>query len=204
MSDQTRLHADEQLPDRPFTAPELIRRDLAALDHMRGRLRALLADPDATGDAQEYLRVDEATGRGHDVTIARRTALLAASELAVVGFFGHRRRDIDLAPLLEADAALTLEFDDHPGVYSYSRLELEDGNWGNMVLLRDEAAGRVWLASERHAYAVRQLAPRYYHTVRLHNATLPDGLFGPSPLRLARTRYYDYQAPLPWIAVREA
>jgi hypothetical protein len=204
MTDQTRLDPQELVPGRPFTDPGLIRLDLAALDHMRAALCALLADPAPAPDMQEYLRLGERTGRGHDVTIARRAALLAGGALAVVGFFGHRRRDIDLSPLLEADAALTLEFTRHTGVLSYSRLELEDGNWGNMVLLADEAAGHLWLGSERHAYAVRQLAPRFYHTVRLHNATLPAGVFGSAPIHLVRTRYYDYQAPLPWIAIRDA
>jgi hypothetical protein len=204
MTDQQRLAPFEQVPSRPFTDPSLIRRDLAALDHMRATLRSLLADPAPAADMQEHLRLGERTGRGHDVTIARRAALLAGRDLAVVGFFGHRRRNIDLTPLMEADAALTGEFDKHVGVLSYSRLELDDGNWGNMVLLADEAAGHRWLSSERHAYAVRQLAPRFYHTVRLHNATLLGGVLGPDPFCLVRTRYYDYEAALPWIAVREA
>jgi hypothetical protein len=204
MTDQTRLAPYEHVPGRPFTDPSLIRRDLAALDHMRAALRALLANPAPASDQQEHLRLSERTGRGHDVTIARRAALLAGRDLAVVGFFGQRRRDIDLTPLLEADAALTGEFDQHEGVLSYSRLELDDGNWGNMVLLRDEAAAKLWLVSERHAYAVRHLAPRFYHTVRLHNANLLGGLLGSGPIRLVLTRYYDYEPPLPWIAVREA
>jgi hypothetical protein len=203
MNDQTRLHPTELAPDRPFTDPALVQRDLAALNHMRATLCSLLADPDAAGDTQEYLRLGEPSGRGHDVTIARRAALLNGHDFAVVGFFGVRRKDVDLTPLLEADVALTAEFSIHTGVYSYSRLEQEDGNWGNMVVLADQEAARRWLGSERHAYAVRQLAPRFYHSVRLHNVELTGTVQGAVPLRLIRTKYYDYAGTLPWMGVRE-
>jgi hypothetical protein len=59
------------------------------------------------------------------------------------------------------------------------------------------------MGNELHAYAVRQLAPRCYHSVRLHNASLPEGVFGRAGIHLIRTRYYDYAEPLPWIAVRQ-
>jgi hypothetical protein len=203
MNDHTRLDPFEQVPERPFTDPSLIRRDLEALDTMWATLRSLVCDPTPVADTQEYLHLSQPSGRGHDVTIARRSALLAGRNLAVVGFFGQRRQNIDLTPLLEADAALTAEFPNHRGVFSYSRLEQEDGNWGNMVVLASQEAAREWLGSERHAFAVRQLAPRFYHTVRLHNVSLLEGVLDSTALRLIRTRYYDYAEALPWIAVRE-
>ena len=204
MSDYVRLSGFECIPGRPFTDPEHSQHDLSALDQMRASLRQLLpvSAAEATG-GWEALPAAAPAGRRQAVTIARPATLLNASELTVVGFFGHRRPGVDLAPLQEVDEALRLQFDEYPGVLSYSRLELDSGDWGNLVILSDPTAGHNWQTSELHAYAARQLAPQCYHSVRLHNASLPAGLFGPAGIRLIRTRYFDYAEPLPWIAVRE-
>jgi len=48
----------------------------------------------------------------------------------------------------------------------------------------------------------RELAPRYYVTIRLHNGLLPCGLAS-SQMILNATKYYDFQSEELWQAVRE-
>jgi hypothetical protein len=88
-------------------------------------------------------------------------------------------------------------------VLSYSSLELDGGDWGNLILLDGDAARQRWRDGERHAYAARELAPRHYTSVRLHQGILTGGVdAGRDPI-LRRTRYYDYQAAVTWCAERE-
>ncbi len=204
MNDPHRLSPDELVPHRPFTDPGHLRRDLEILRYMRAALRSVVAAPEAVGAAgQTTIGLREPDGRAQTVTIARRDALLAGVEFWIVGFFGHRREGVDQAPMQAADAALIVEFAEHPGILSYSRLQLESGDWANMVVLAGAEASHHWLSSQRHVYAVRQLAPAYYHTVRLHNAHLAGALASSAEITLVRTRYYDYAGTLPWIAVRD-
>ena len=80
------------------------------------------------------------------------------------------------APLTAMDDELIGEFPAHPGVLSYSSLELDDGDWGNLILLDGDGARQRWREGERHAYAARELAPRHYTDVRLHQGVLPGGV----------------------------
>lgn len=132
-----------------------------------------------------------------------RQALLESPALAAVGFFGQRWPQADATLMDGVDGELIAEMHAFPGMYSYSSLELPDGNWANLVLLQHVQSGRNWRESARHAHAAYQIAPRYYRSIRLHNALLPAGLAGPAPA-LARTTYYDFRHGAWWQAVRPA
>jgi hypothetical protein len=101
------------------------------------------------------------------------------------------------------DEELIQEFPGHPGILSYSSLELGDGDWGNLILLDGDEAREHWRVSERHAHAARELAPRHYTDVRLHQGILPGGVRARGEAILRRTKYYDYRDAVTWRAERE-
>jgi hypothetical protein len=200
-----RLEPSELVAGRPFTHPEQCLEDVATLQQMADRLRLLLSQSSGSlAQSPSFaLELDEAGGRRQRIIVSRREALLASGNLTAVGFFGLKRPGTNAEVLAEVDAELVGEFPLHPGILSYSSLELADGNWGNLVLLNSPEAREHWRTSEHHLYAVRELAPAHYLAIRLHNAALPGGLMSGRALALQRTKYYDFQSPAVWQAVRE-
>ncbi len=205
MDDYIRLEPSELVANRPFTHPERSVEDAAILQGMVDRLRLILHQSNSSLASPHSftLELDEAGERSQRVIVAHREALLAGDDLMAVGFFGMKRPGANAAVLTEVDTELISEFSLHPGILSYSSLELADGNWGNLVLLNSPEAREHWRTSERHLQAVRELAPGHYLTIRLHNAVLPGGLASGRALTLQRTKYYDFQSPASWQAIRE-
>jgi hypothetical protein len=207
MPNITRLSAIETVPDRPFTNPAHSRADAAILNYMRWRLHYLLSQsqigPEHPLARELYIQtLNEERGRFHRLVILEREPLLTEAELTLVGFFGHRRGEVNPALLQDVDVELVQEFLNHPYVLSYCSLELADSNWANMVLLRNAAGIEHWRASQKHAYAAREMAPLYYTGIRLHNGVLPSGLASPH-MNLLSTKYYDFRGPELWRAIRE-
>jgi hypothetical protein len=203
-----RLGRHDHVPDRRFTHPEHIQEDAAILDLMRARLYDTLLRSDiGVGDPlnrELYIQyVQEEHERLHRMVILSRQMLLNTYPLTVVGFFGERRGEAPPALLQDVDTELLQEFLQHIYVLSYSSLELANGNWANMVLMLGADGIQHWRASHKHAYAARELAPRFYHTIRLHNGVLSDGLSLPN-LTLVATKYYEFHGQGLWRAVREA
>jgi hypothetical protein len=201
------LGRHDQVPDRRFTHPDHNQRDVAILDLIRARLyQTLLRSDIGAGDSRNrelYIQyVKEEHERLHRMVILSRQLLLNAYPLTVVGFFGERRGEANPALLQDVDTELVQEFLQHIYVLSYSSLELADGNWANMVLMLGAEGIQHWRASHKHAYAARELAPQFYHTIRLHNGALPDGLSSPN-LTLASTKYYEFHGQGLWQAVRD-
>jgi hypothetical protein len=168
-------------------------------------LRALLARM-ATGDvavipyqSNEWL----VHGLKRRVIVANAMGLYNRRTVCVVGFFGERHPEQDHAPLEEANAEIVLEFRNFPGILSYSSMELPDGNWANLVLHDIPEVREYWRASERHARAAKELSPKYYQTVRIHNGTLAGGIMSRRTIAIERTKYWDYRSPKVWHAVRE-
>jgi len=149
------------------------------------------------------LECREPDGRSHRAVICDERRLGDGRDLAWVGFFGVKRRDRDSAPLTVMDDELIGEFPAHPGILSYSSLEVADGDWGNLILLDGDESREHWRVSERHAYAARELAPHHYTDVRLHQGVLPGGVRGGGEPILRRTKYYDYRADVTWRAERD-
>lgn len=204
MSEWMPLPLTTLLPDRPFTDPLATEDDLRVLRFALAQLRLLLQDAElapklAGGQQLFWLEVD---GRIHRLIVCDPVGLCSAEPLVLVGFFGQRRPGGDTELVNQVDTDLISELLAHPGLLSYCSILLDDGEYGNLVLFRDEAAKLHWSTSERHAYAARVLSPKYYESVRLHNGTLPSGLFAHPPLVLERTLYLDYRGMLPWRGVR--
>jgi len=192
---------------RPFTAPEHSHADLVTLERMRARLCHTLAAQDSAlcQGAQSEVHVQyvyEEQQRLHRIIIRDHAALATTGDLAAVGFFGEQRSKANPALLQDIDTELIQEFLQHRYILSYSSLELADGNWGNLVILQHTDGIEHWRASQRHAYAARELAPLYYARIRLHNGLLPGGLDS-ARLILTSTKYYDFEGDELWRAIRE-
>lgn len=206
-SNIARLSKLETVPNRPFTNPEHSRADSAVINYMRWQLHHVLSQsnigPEHPLARELYIQMlQEVNGRFHRIVILERAPLLTDAELTFVGFFGQRRFEANPALLQDVDTELIQEFLNHPHVLSYCSLELADNNWANIVILRNADGIQHWRASRKHAYAARELAPQYYTGIRLHNGILPNGLASPY-LVLLHTKYYDFQGPGLWQAVRE-
>ena len=201
------LAPDEVVEGRPFTAPESTEQDAAVMRDMLALLRArargwLQSPPEGPGTLVREL--DEAGCRTW-IRVPDRQALLAADELTAVGFFGQAREDLDHARIhhLEERIVDTLEL--IAGVLSYFNLELP-GNaasrrYGNLILCAAPDVPVRWRAHALHRRAV-ELAPRHYHSARLHAGIVRSPLLGDAELVVLRTRYYDFDGEPAWLAVR--
>jgi hypothetical protein len=205
VDEYVRLDLSEVPAERAFTDPRENAADVVAIRIMAARLAALVRDPPAAGATRPQLLVVETRepdGRPHRAVLCDKARLRAARDLAFVGFFAWKRPGLDPSPLTRVDDELIGEFPRHPGILSYSSLELHDGNWANLILLDPPEAKDRWRESPRHAHAATELAPRHYTAVRLHNGVFPGGLLSGADPVLVRTRYHDFRGPVPWRAER--
>lgn len=205
MDECMRLGPSETAAGRDFTDPAQVSRDLAAVDVMLAAVRRALATGAGRWDEPRprVLTLPGLDGRAHRAIVCDAERLGDGRDLAWVGFFGVKRRDRDPTALTAMDDELIGEFPAHRGVLSYSSLELADGDWGNLILLDGDAARERWREGERHAYAARELAPRHYAVVRLHQGVLPGGVEAGREPALRRTKYFDYRPAVTWRAERE-
>ncbi len=196
------LAPDEVVPGRPFTAVELGALDLAIMGRMLARLRRHVRETLGPGSARRDDRFTDASDGGiHRIVIPDSVALAARSDLAVVGFFGQARMDVDHTPIVDLEGALTGDMAPGSGPLVYDNVFWPGEGWGNLVLFRDRAAKDAWGGDPRHAQAVAR-APLHYHSIRLHNGVLPGGLTGEDDIRLTHTKYFDLSATPAWRAVR--
>jgi len=191
------LAAQECRPDRPFTDLEQTAHDYAVMADALESLRRLLSLPGQWGERQEW----EEKGCYRRLILGNCQLLRTLPRLVFVGFFGQRRRGITVERINGLDEDLLTELSRQPGVLAYYTLELPHGDYGNLVLFSSEEAKHHWSTSRLHTDAVRELAPTYYTSVRIHNGAIAGGLLGNEPLLIERTKYYDYEQP--WRAVRE-
>jgi hypothetical protein len=204
MDDCVRLLLRETAAGRGFTDPAQTTKDLAAVGLMLDNIRCQVsAAALSAGPYPLVLAGHETDGRAHRAIVCDARRLTEGRDLAWVGFFAVKRREVDPAPLTVRDDELIQEFPGHPGILSYSSLELGDGDWGNLILLDGDETREHWRVSERHAHAARELAPRHYTDVRLHQGILPAGVRAGGELVLRRTKYYDYRDAVTWRAERE-
>ena len=195
----------DEVPGRRFAEPEHSLADAHVLDAMRLRLAETLRQANISADdplsRELYIQsLPEDGARLHRIVILSRALLQSARELTFVGFFGQKRGDANPAVLQDVDTELLHEFLEHTYVLSYSSLELPDGNWANLVLLLHADGIEHWRASQKHAYAARELAPLYYRSIRLHNGMLPGGLASRPVIQ--STKYYAFERDGWWQAIR--
>jgi len=192
----------------PFAHIDHNAEDLRAMIIMAAHLRQLMlegAQPEPTGPYQIH-EMTSAHGRWLRVIVAQPAALMGDGDLAVVGFFGHRRPVITALQREDEhsiDAEMIAEIPNYPGVLGYCSMEVGQADYGNLVVMARAETIEHWRTSARHGFAVRVVAPAIYSSVRLHNGVLPGGLLSGAEPVLVRTKYYDFQSEWPWQAVRE-
>lgn len=206
------LQTDRCADGRTFTHPSYTEIERRLLRYMLLRLHGVLdtyfwrGNPNAVSGNEADPSVHslvEADGRHHRIIVIRPKPLKSFTNLSVVGFFGQRRLDGNLAEAAARDDMLFEEMGRQDGLLSYSSLELTNGDYGNCVVFRDEDAKNAWGRSLVHKEAVELLSPAYYHSIRLYNGCLPETLMSEHLLMLTQVRYFDYATTPPWIALRQ-
>ena len=205
MSQAQVLSADELVADRPFTDPLHSQDDLRTMRHMARQLIDTYDDPGYCDfeKAKHAVCQSDPMGRHFRIYYIQPDKLFSMKNLSVVGFFGHKRPDADVRPLLRADKQFEQEFHKHPGLLSLSTVRLPDGDFGNLVLFTDPESIVQWNMSELHHEIVPRISPPYYKSIRLNNGILPQGLDDPDGLDLIRVKYLDFTTEPHWRAVRE-
>ena len=144
----------------------------------------------------------EVHGLQRRVVLCDPHALLNSPLVNVVGFFGDRRADADVDSLDGVEVDLLGEFRNYPGIMSYSSVELVDNHWANLVVHTSDTDREAWRGSAIHKYAVDQVAPRVYHSVRIHNGCIRGGVTGTGHVEIETTKYWDYGMSPTWEAIR--
>ncbi len=200
-----RLTPEESPLYHPFASTSRYKGDIALLNYLLQDLRVLVRQ---AAKGQTTLRPQQVlTWEVHG--LQRRTVIcdperLQRNELVqIVGFFGDRRGDADPRPIDQSEFDLIDEFVNYPGILSYSSVELVDGYWANLVVHADPDDREAWRGSDVHVRAVAEVAPNAYHSVRIHNGCIRDGVPGSKTVRLECTKYWDYDSDPVWHAYRE-
>lgn len=194
----------DSVPGRPFTDVSLNVDDRRSMVYIARRLHEQLNGPDDIPDSPRPLQLAFAgpNGRRLRVILNNAAPLDSGRDLALVGFFAQKRFNADRTVIDGVDVALQGEFQSYPQVVCYCTLQLEDGNFGNLVVLEDDAGREHWRESAHHQYAVAELAPNYYASLRLHNGVMRGGLKSEPDIHLVRTKYYDYRDGF-WCGLRD-
>ena len=205
MADLQILEADEILETRPFTHVAHMLTDLATMRHMAHQLVDMYDDPVMChyGPGKRPICQSDPQGRHFRIYYIQPELLFSRKRLTVVGFFGQKRRNADIGPLIQADKQFEDEFQYHSGLLSLSTVRLPNGDFGNLVLFTDPESRDGWNNSPLHRDLVRKISPPYYRSLRLNNAILASGLDKPDEMDLLRVKYMDYSTDPLWWAVRE-
>lgn len=204
MPDEQLLDADERAEGRPFTDPQHSQQDVERLRSMTWQLINVYDDPVKCDfvPGKNVVCQSDPQGRHFRIYYIQPKLLFSLENLTVVGFFGLKRPDADIRPLIKADKKFESEFMKNPGLLSLSTVRLPDGNFANLVLFTDPESKDKWNYSQPHHDIVAEISPRYYKSIRLNNGILPAGLASPDDLRLTRVKYLDYSTNPPWRAIR--
>jgi hypothetical protein len=154
------------------------------------------------GPGKRVICKSDPQGRHFRIYYIQPQKLFSLQNLTVVGFFGQKRSDADIQPLIQAGKKFEQEFHKHPGLLSLSTVHLTHGDFGNLVLFTDPGAKDEWNHSQLHYELVPEISPLYYLSIRLNNGLLPNGLESPDDMQLIRVKYLDYSTSPPWRAVR--
>lgn len=189
---------------RRFTDPERTDGDLDRLRLMVRQLVDTYDDPVVCDFAPGKRPVcqSDPNGRHFRIYYVQPGRLFELEDLTVVGFFGEKRPEADIRPLLDADKRFESEFHHHPGLLSLSTVRLAGGDFANLVVFTDPESKDQWNNAPIHRDTVARISPPYYSSIRLSNGLLPHGVAHPDALVLERVKYIDYADDPPWRAVR--
>jgi hypothetical protein len=204
MENVVQLSPIDIVAERPFTHPTHIPGDLSTLRYMAHQLCLTLQNPHMPSDSPQTIlfNLPEKTGWIHRLVLANPRHFKETGLIHVVGFFGQSRSQANIKLAQEFDTTLMKEVPQHDGLISYSTMLLKDGNYANLVLFTGEASQMAWSRSQAHAKAVYELSPNYYHSIRIYNGRLPQGIQHSSALTLHKARYFDYDHTPMWRGMR--
>jgi hypothetical protein len=168
--------------------------DLLVLRYMTQKIHVHLLNlsPGTLLPSVDY--VEERHNHIHRIVVYNQQEILLKSSLMFVGFISGIQEHVSPATIQElhrVDKLLIAELAGHPGLLSYSSLELRKNRWYNLVLLSDYTAKTYFKHNSTHRYASYQLAAHYYAWIRLHNGVMPGGL-PYNEMLLQSTKYYTY------------
>jgi hypothetical protein len=189
------LGASERVEGRAFCDPVHTRDDGAIL----ARLRRSLAEA-ARGPRAAELRFADTAGV-HHLVVPDWDALAERRPIAIVGFFGQARPEVDHAPIIALEEAIVARASELPGLIAYHNARLSDDRWGNLVAFASPADTAVLAGDDQHADAVAS-TPRHYASLRLHRGGLADGCLGPAGVAIRETLALDFAQVPPWRALR--
>jgi hypothetical protein len=191
----TTLRAGEHVAGRDFCDPAHTVADLATLRGLRSAFRS-----QAGRHAGSVLRFSDGIGE-HVVAVPDWTALVRTQPVAVVGFFGQSREDVDHSPIVAMERNIVSRAGDFPGLLAYHNARLGESHWGNMVLFDSSESVASLAPDPMHIRAVAR-APIHYESLRLHRGSLADGLLGEADVQIEETLYLDFSARPAWRGLR--
>jgi hypothetical protein len=184
----------EALDNSSLQTSEKVQPDLLVLQYMAQRVCTHLLTLASHIPLPSVHHIEEEYNRRHRVVIYNRPEILLQKKLMFVGFVSGLREHISLETVQElyrVDKLLIAELVNHPGLLSYSSLELHESHWYNLVLLSDSSAKTYFGQNDTHRYAAYQLAPHYYTWIRLHSGTILREL-GYDTMIVHSTKYYIF------------
>jgi hypothetical protein len=191
----TNLSAGEHVAGRDFCDPAHTDGDLATLRGLREAFRS-----QARRRAASVLRFSDPIGE-HVIAVPDWTALVQTRPVALVGFFGQSRDEVDHSPIVAMERNIVARAGAFPGLLAYHNARLGECHWGNMVLFASRACVAGLAPDPVHIRAVAS-APSHYESLRLHRGSLAEGLLGDADVRLDETLYLDFSARPAWRGLR--
>jgi len=194
MQQNSSLSQPEALENCSFQEAGKIKSDLLVLRYMAQKIQLHLLDlpPGTLLPSVDY--AEERRNHIHRIVIYNRQEILHKKSIIFVGFISAIQEHVTPATLQElhrVDRLFVAELADHPGLFSYSSLELHKGHWYNLVLLSDHTTKAFFKHNSTHRYAAYELATHYYAWIRLHNGVMPGGLLH-NQMILHSTKYYTF------------
>ncbi|MGA9191879.1 MAG: hypothetical protein WBZ24_09110 [Anaerolineales bacterium] len=198
------LGPEERSEGHAFSNVEHTSQDLATMRKMASQLVDTYEDPKVCDFTLRNGPVcqSDPQGRHFRIYYIQADRLFRLQNLAVVGFFGEKRPNAKISPLLKADKLFEAEFHNHPDLLSLSTVRVANGNFANLVVFANPEGISKWNNSAVHRKLVAEISPPYYLTIRLNNGWLPRGLDAPDGLWIERVKYIDYSSTPYWRAVR--
>jgi hypothetical protein len=181
--------------------------DLIILKYMARRLHLTLRQLDQpTSFSQPLLyRLRERHGHTHRIALYNHQELFLQQTLPFIGFISRKQMDLSRSVIDEiqaVDKLLIEELVNNPGILSYSSLELRNGNWCNLVIMRGADAKAHMKSTKTHMYPAHQLAYGHYEWIRLHHGIMTEGL-DHMEMVLQKTKYYTFHSAEQKPVIRE-
>ena len=194
---------DEQLSAHPFTDLKQTAGDLLLLEELLTRSRSLVGALATAGASypQQHIVEYHDEGRYFRFVLYNWQALLNLHRFVVVGFCGHRRKDVSAEQIAEIDALdarMVNELKQHKGMVLYSTGICTDGDYRNLILFESFEHLSVLGNSAPHSKASKHFSPNYYYSTRIHDGVLAGALFSSAMPQLRRTRYWDFTCQPTW------